>query len=153
MPCFEHLFPDEYDSVVQDALWHLAWFHALARLRAHSERTLLTFDEAVITLGKAMRTFLTRVCARVKTKELPKETHARQRRKQAASKETVKVSPNTKTLNLNTYKYHRLGDYPSAVREYGPLDGFSTQTVCCPPLVFVTCPDSACFRASLSTGA
>ena len=129
MPCFEHLFPDEYDSVVQDALWHLAWFHALARLRAHSERTLLTFDEAVITLGQAMRAFLTRVCAHVKTKELPKETRARQRRKQAASKETVKVSPNTKTLNLNTYKYHRLGDYVQAIRRFGPTDNYDSRRV------------------------
>ena len=154
MPCFRGMFSARYDDIIQDMLWELATFHALSYLRLHTVYTLLVFDAAVITMGLAIRTFLSKVCDKVDTPELPKETESRKRRKQAVDKTAeVKISPKYKVLNLNTYKYHRLGDYPSAVREYGPLDGFSTQTVCCPPLVFVTCPDSACFRASLSTGA
>ena len=111
-------------------LWELAWFHALTRLRAHTDDTLITFDNAVITLGKAVRTFLTDVCALVQTRELPRETESRKRRQPPrADGQTVNITAKTKKLNLDTYKYHRLGDYPRAVREFGPLDGFSTQTV------------------------
>jgi hypothetical protein len=34
-----------------------------------------------------------------------------------------------KTLNLNTYKIHALGDYVSAIRSYGTTDSYSTETV------------------------
>lgn len=34
-----------------------------------------------------------------------------------------------KTLNLNTYKFHSLGDYAEAIRHYGTTDSFSTQLV------------------------
>jgi hypothetical protein len=35
----------------------------------------------------------------------------------------------SKTLNLNTYKIHALGDYVSAIRTYGTTDSYSTETV------------------------
>jgi hypothetical protein len=34
-----------------------------------------------------------------------------------------------KSLNLNTYKIHALGDYVSAIRTYGTTDSYSTETV------------------------
>ena len=129
MPCFELLFPGGYNSIVMDLLWELAWFHALAHLRAHSDGTLITFEAAVITLGAAVRRFVTKVCSNLSSRELPKETLSRKRRKQA-KKQSTSATAKQKVLNLNTYKYHRLGDYPQAVREFGPLDGYSTQTVC-----------------------
>ena len=36
---------------------------------------------------------------------------------------------NLKNLNLSTYKYHALADYPDMIREYGTTDSYSTQTV------------------------
>ena len=59
--------------------------------------------------------------------ELPS---TRGRGRKQAKKQSTSASAKQKVLNLNTYKYHRLGDYPQAVREFGPLDGYSTQTVC-----------------------
>jgi hypothetical protein len=35
-----------------------------------------------------------------------------------------------KDLNLSTYKYHALGDYPDLVSRFGTTDNSSTQTVC-----------------------
>ena len=132
MPCFRGMFSARYDDIIQDMLWELATFHALSYLRLHTVYTLLVFDAAVITMGLAIRTFLSKVCDKVDTPELPKETESRKRRKQATKKSTaVDLRAKKKGLNLNTYKYHRLGDYPVAVREFGPLDGFSTQTVGC----------------------
>ena len=130
MPCFEGMFETIYDGIVQDMLWEMATFHALSYLRLHTEQTLLVFDATVITMGLAIRRFRSQVCDHVDTRELPKETTTRNRRKQAKDKTApVDSRSKTKELNLNTYKYHRLGDYPRAVREFGPLDGYSTQAV------------------------
>jgi hypothetical protein len=37
-----------------------------------------------------------------------------------------------KTLNLNTYKFHALGDYTSTIRQYGTTDSYSTEAVRAP---------------------
>ena len=111
-------------------LFELAMFHAFAKLRLHTDDTLTAFEDAVASLGVAMRQFLAQVCPFFDTRELPKETDSRKRRKQASGHNTrVDVSAKTKVFNLGTYKYHRLGDYPAAVREFGTLDNFSTVTV------------------------
>jgi hypothetical protein len=34
-----------------------------------------------------------------------------------------------KTLNLNTYKHHALGDYSATIRKYGTTDSYSTEPV------------------------
>ena len=35
----------------------------------------------------------------------------------------------TKTFNLNTYKYHSLGDYVEHIQQYGTMDSYSTKHV------------------------
>ncbi|KIJ10138.1 hypothetical protein PAXINDRAFT_16841 [Paxillus involutus ATCC 200175] len=63
--------------------------------------------------------------------KLPQEHAVRGHRKAAlAAKQgqAVPVSqPKCKTLNLTTYKYHALGDYPSTICQYGTTDSYSTQ--------------------------
>ena len=89
-----------------------------------------------------MRRFANQVCPVFETQELPKETLARQRRAAAAQARITSGSTNLhassvpkraptkrKKFNLCTYKYHRLADYPTAVRLWGPLDNYTTQTV------------------------
>ena len=129
MPVFDGLFPEPWNGIVQTMLFELANFYSLARLRLHTEGTLVSFEGAVATLGKAMREFLTKVCKNCPTTELPKETASRKRRQAKKDGDGGPTSAKDKSFNLNTYKWHRLGDYPRAVREYGPLDGYSTQTV------------------------
>jgi hypothetical protein len=34
-----------------------------------------------------------------------------------------------KTLNLNTYKFHSLGDYVTTIRTYGTMESYSTESV------------------------
>lgn len=34
-----------------------------------------------------------------------------------------------KTMNLNTYKVHALGDYVETIRKYGTIDSYSTELV------------------------
>jgi len=41
----------------------------------------------------------------------------------------VTTSRRTKTFNLDTYKYHSLGDYAEHIRQYGTTDSYSTEPV------------------------
>lgn len=139
-------------------LFSLAEFHAFAKMRLHTERTLELFDQSVIKLGEDMRKFETVVCAAYETKELPRETAARGRRKAAAAAKASSktappggrkgkgkasplaaaarnapqkpgANPRQAKFELSTFKYHSFGDYPDAVRAFGTLDVLSSQHV------------------------
>ena len=69
------------------------------------------------------------------TTELPQEYAARGRRTAALAVQrghttsTLRSDPKFKRLNLVTYKYHALGDYPNTIRHYGTTDSYNTQIV------------------------
>ncbi|TBU36276.1 hypothetical protein BD309DRAFT_1073507, partial [Dichomitus squalens] len=131
MPCFENLLAEPYNGIVLDMLFELARWHALAKLQLHSETTIAALDTSTGTLGQSMRAFLRHVCPHFATQELPKETQSRQRHKAASgrNKQSAMASSKFRAFNvLNTYKYHRLGDYARGISEIGTTDNTSTQT-------------------------
>jgi len=90
-----------------------------------------------------MRKFEKYVCSKYDTKDLPSELAARTRRQQrkAMQKPTTtpaptpaKKGPQQRKFNMETYKYHALGDYAISIRLHGPLDGYSSQLVSNPVL-------------------
>lgn len=137
-----------------------AHWHGLAKLRMHTDLTLGIMDRLTTELGQALRDFEETVCAAYETHELPRETAARQRRQAKESVSQHKTpsdelcprkgrfrgkAPPTgaefdpsnpelkrpvKRLNLQTYKYHSLGDYVDCIRQYGTTDSYSTELVC-----------------------
>ena len=126
----------------------MAEWHALAKLRMHTEETLARLEVLTRELGIAMRDYRDNTCAMFETFETPAEAAARTRRKAAqekkaavasgtaadAPRQTTKKSganrsKQAKTLNLATYKWHALGDYVSTIRLFGPTDNYSTQVV------------------------
>lgn len=126
-------------------LYRLAEWHALAKLRMHTEYTLQALEELTTTLGREMRRFRDETLKAFDCQELPKETLARQRRKtKAKAKKTDNqttsskgklpkdppLAPKKKYLNLFTYKFHALGDYVRTIRMFGTTDSYSTQIVC-----------------------
>ncbi|TFY50777.1 hypothetical protein EVJ58_g10894, partial [Rhodofomes roseus] len=145
IPVVDSMLPPPHDDIVLDVLFALAEWHAFAKLRLHTERTLSLFEESVKTLGKAMRRFETITCPAYETKELPRETAARGRRQAAAAAKagskgkqkaaSVPVSRTARTaggarivkFNLATYKWHSFGDYPYLIRATGTMDISSTQ--------------------------
>ncbi|KAL0566510.1 hypothetical protein V5O48_015503 [Marasmius crinis-equi] len=139
IPVFESLVP-MHNSVILDLLYDLCLWHGYAKLRLHSETSLDDMDSATTSLGKSLRKFANTVCPAYDTKELPKETAARGRRKAAYAKKqaatgknkrkqtsTTSSSPKTKLFNLNTYKLHALGHYIPFIRLFGSTDNYSTQ--------------------------
>lgn len=61
-------------------LFVLAHWHGLAKLRLHTDTTLDILDQLTSELGDQFRSFVSRVCDQVETKELPREYQARKRR-------------------------------------------------------------------------
>src|ERR1700743_2991058 len=115
-------------------LYRTAEWHALAKLRLHTETTLQHLERLTTELGRLMRNFRDITQPSFATFELPKEMGAQMRcqttgkgeRKSAADNASTKKQ---KTLNLSTYKWHSLGDYVFAIRLFGGTDGISTQVV------------------------
>lgn len=139
LPVFEGLLPPRFNKIVLDMVFILATWHALAKLRLHSESTLHVFEQTTSALGKILRKFASVVCAEYDTKELPKETIARFRRAKPKGQPTsqgtaVSATKTTgqakrKTFNMTTYKLHRLGDHPRTIRLIGTVENATTQTV------------------------
>ncbi|OSD02376.1 hypothetical protein PYCCODRAFT_1390006 [Trametes coccinea BRFM310] len=131
IPAFEGLLPLRDDETVADMLFELANWHALAKLRLHTEITVSLFRDATKHMTEAMRQFANVTCQRWETHELEKETAARVRRQEKAGNNTLtppQRDPKIVRFNvLNTYKYHSLPDYPDAIETTGTLDNYNTQ--------------------------
>lgn len=122
-------------------LFELATWHAFAKLRIQTETTLRDLDNSTTRLGDIVRKFEKNVCSNYHTKELPTEHAVRTRRqaRKAAAKaqnqsasnapSTVKSGRHDKKFNMNTYKFHALGDYVASIRLFGTPDGYTSQLV------------------------
>lgn len=155
IPVVEGLLPPLHNSKVLTLLYRLAEWHALAKLRMHTEITLQYLEKTTTTIGKELRSFRDTIGAAYTCKELPGEVSRRARRqkkKKGHSKQTTQptvidsphgsempqdavpppipdILPRTKLLNLCTYKLHALGDYVQTIRLFGTTDSYSTQIV------------------------
>jgi len=73
-------------------LYRTAEWHALAKLRMHSDSTLLLLEELTTEFGQLIRQFRDFTCIQFKTVELPRETAARKRRCTKQQSESAKLS-------------------------------------------------------------
>ena len=116
MPVFEGLLPPKHEDIAQTLIFRLAEWHALAKLRLQTEGSLALLDQALRWLGAQVRQFQRVTCAAFEAKELPQESAQRQRRELAEMqsghrKTPARSSPLPISFNINTYKFHALGDY------------------------------------------
>jgi hypothetical protein len=128
----------------------MAHWHALAKLRLHTDITLAAMDSITVLLGIKLRLFQSKTCPAFSTRELIREKDARVRRQNPKSKTNGRPSVavqnpavqksagvsvtrdggrREKTFNLNTYKFHALGDYAATIRQFGTTDSYSTEMV------------------------
>ncbi|KIJ68186.1 hypothetical protein HYDPIDRAFT_124385 [Hydnomerulius pinastri MD-312] len=134
LPVFEGLFPPEHDRIISAMLFRFAEWHALAKLRLHTESTLDYMEKIYTVLCRKLRTFCKKTCGEYHTVELPKEKAARLRREGKAqvgpspSASHGQQGPHTKTFNLRTYKFHAMGDYIRTIKLFGTTDSYTTQT-------------------------
>jgi hypothetical protein len=110
----------------------MAEWHALAKMRLHSDDTIILLDRSLRRLGSQLRKFSSFTCSAFRTFELPGETAARHRKQHSGfeSQPSVKATgPRPKSFNLFTYKLHALGDYVQSIRRFGTTDSYTTQIV------------------------
>jgi hypothetical protein len=154
IPVFEGLLPDAHNKILLDLLFIMAHWHGLAKLRMHSDLTLEILDQQTTDLGEKFRHFKSKVCTAYYTQELNCEVDARSRRQAkdvarrtessmanekgtgANAKGKQKEDPRLprqprrkKSLNIQTYKFHALGDYVASIRRFGTTDSYSTEPV------------------------
>ncbi|KAG9119749.1 hypothetical protein FRC07_005073 [Ceratobasidium sp. 392] len=157
MPAFKGLLPEICDGPAQSLLFLFAEWHGLAKLRLHMTESLKIFKSITTRLGTALRNFVKlteelqiretpkeytrrkKQAEASKSKSLLRRTPAAANRvhankNKASSQKKADGSGDGNgdgrqivTLNLNTYKFHSIGDYPWNIEEYGTLDSYSTQ--------------------------
>jgi hypothetical protein len=84
IPAFEGLLPEPYNTDLMTLLYRLAEWHALAKLRMHTDSTLNLMDSVTTKLGQQLRKFRDTTCNNFATVELPKEVAAQKRRQTKA---------------------------------------------------------------------
>ena len=139
MPVFEGLLPPKHEDIAQTLIFHLAEWHPLAKLRLQTEGSLALLNQALWWLSVQVNQFQRVTCTAFETKELPQESTWRQRRELAEMqlghrKIPARSSPLPISFNINTYKFHALGDYTQAIKTFGTIDSYSIQIVSVLPL-------------------
>lgn len=94
----------------------------------HSDSTLAVLDGTFKTLSRQLRKFRDFTCAAFATVELPKEKAARER-SDTNNADAGSGGRKAKKFNLNTYKFHAMGDYFQSIRLFGTVDSFTSQIV------------------------
>jgi hypothetical protein len=145
IPVFEGLLPEPHNSAILRLLFVCAHWHGLAKLHMHTDQTLDIMDDVTTEMGTEFRAFSGNTCSAFNTRELPRETAARKRRrlKKRIGNPSVDLAPGPsidkpaevpdsplpRRFNLQTYKYHCLGDYGKIIRTHGTSDSYSTERV------------------------
>ncbi|KAF7422998.1 hypothetical protein PC9H_011162 [Pleurotus ostreatus] len=131
IPVFEGLFPGLHNQTVLNLLFALSTWHALAKLRLHTNTTLRLLREATVDIGNLLRKFSDTVCPAYTTKDLPCEAEARARKARKMDSTSLNTTASTTTklrsFNMNTYKMHALGDYANTIQQLGTSESWSTQ--------------------------
>lgn len=115
---FEGLLDEPYNTALMQLLYRAAEWHALAKLRMHTRATLDLLEKCTVHLGQLMRKFRDATFTKFNTVALPRE-----------ARKSPSASGKRKPLNLNTYKFHSLGDYVRTIELFGCTDSYSTQLV------------------------
>jgi hypothetical protein len=135
LPVVEGLLPPPHDEEIRMLLYAANEFHSLAKLRLHTERTLSDLSGAIQTYGRLIRRFARTTCLAFKTQESPSEYQARMRRTAKMGPQLEQEAPSRskhmKKFNLERFKLHALGDYPTTIRMFGTTESYSSIRVMC----------------------
>lgn len=102
IPVVEGLLPEPHNKQLLTLLYCLAEWHALAKLRMHTDQTLAQLEESTVVLGKEMRFFRKSSTTAWTCKELPSETAARGRRaERKRAREAAKIAASVPSALLH----------------------------------------------------
>ena len=76
IPVFDGLFERHNNGIIMDLLFELTTWHALAKLRLHTESMVCALKTSMTRLGIALQNFQSTICAEFETQDLPSEEAA-----------------------------------------------------------------------------
>ena len=138
IPVSEGLLPEPHNGKVLQLLFTFGHWHGLAKLRMHTDTTLVILDDETTCLGNQLRQFQSNTCSAFTRWKLMHETKAQERHGKKEKKEHSTAPHNSqndmqgrkrKVFNLQTYKVHSMGDYVSTIKHYGTTDSYTTAIV------------------------
>jgi hypothetical protein len=105
MPAFEGMFPDKvHDNSIQKLLYICCEWHALAKLRLHTDETLGLLEKVTATLGTQLRKFAKDICPAYSTMETDRKVAGRKRctqRKSIERGQPIQVEENEGKITTN----------------------------------------------------
>ncbi|KAJ3874470.1 hypothetical protein F5051DRAFT_443301 [Lentinula edodes] len=101
IPAFEGLLPDEHNARLMKLLYRLGEWHALAKLRMHTDLTLRDLSSCTTVVGTLMREFRDKTCSQ------------------------FDMLNGIQQLLLGPF--HAMADYVPTIRWFGTIDSYSTQ--------------------------
>ena len=125
IPVFKGLLPELFNGMLLWLLYKAAEWHALAKLRLHADSTLDLLGAVTRELSCLMQCFHDKTSDEFNTVELPHEAGVHKGGTHSSKK---------MKLNLNTYKFHALGDYVATIWLFRTMDSYSTQLVSSIPI-------------------
>ncbi|KAG9090779.1 hypothetical protein FRC06_000886, partial [Ceratobasidium sp. 370] len=143
IPPLEGLLPRSIEKAVLTLLFVLAQWHGLTKLRRHTSASVAALQHVTTRLGHEVREFH-RYTSELEVYETTREHAARQQRVRKKARpraalaadseaaDTITSAPELgrrrKYFNIETIKFHVLGDHPESIEELGTSDSVSTQT-------------------------
>ncbi|KAH9916588.1 uncharacterized protein BXZ73DRAFT_105780 [Epithele typhae] len=130
IPCIEGLLPPSTNESVLTLLFVCAYWHALAKMRLHSDSSLDLLDDTTALLGHEMRYFAAITCPQFDARETAAEYQARRRAEERRNPTSIAANDGRRLrlfTAINTIKFHFLGEYVSIIRELGTTDSFTTE--------------------------
>ena len=94
IPAFEGLLDEPHNRRLMKLLYRTAEWHALAKLRMHTESSLSLLESLTTEFGLLMQNFEELTCSQFATTELPREAAARKRRQLNNSTTTTRPPTN-----------------------------------------------------------
>lgn len=141
IPAFDGLLPSPHNEVVIDLLYSMALWHGLAKLRQHSDETVLLLKHATKIMGGQIRRFKRETCALYDTRTTDGRVGGGPKTKRKGKGKQSTGKSKKKELNLETAKNHLVAHTVFDVPVFGTTDSYSTQpvSICgtyCPTIYF-----------------
>ncbi|KAI0667060.1 hypothetical protein C8Q78DRAFT_1140637 [Trametes maxima] len=124
IPCFEGLLPEADNDSILTLLFVSAYWHALAKMRMHTDTSLQILDDSTSLLGNELRHFAAVTCTKFDTREtqaeydLRKRAEARRASNQAGPSNSA-AQPSSSTAQQSYYAW--------CIKRTGTTDSYTTQ--------------------------
>jgi hypothetical protein len=132
IPAVEGLLPEPHNRKLLTLLFWLAEWHALAKLRMHTEPTLDHLHQSTATIGQELRSLKAWTQA-FKTVELPGESNAqdrRRRRGKTAAKNIPRPAPLHKGITAQDHNVHSTATNAKSSSTIAPKESETLPHLC-----------------------